>query len=166
MPAGSAVITTASIQAYQPSPILLDYATTKGGIVAYTKALAKQLIERGIRANVVAPRPVWTVLQPSGGQPDGKVKNFGKDTDFGRPGQPVELARVFVLLASSEASFINGEVYALPVAKASLERRSKRKACRLARRLDRWWRQLSSLCPESPSDLQRVRRVRYSGDCS
>jgi len=111
MPVGSAVITTASIQAYQPSPILLDYATTKAGIVAYTKALAKQLIERGIRANVVAPGPVWTVLQPSGGQPDERVKNFGKDSDFGRPGQPVELAPVFVLLASSEASFINGEVY-------------------------------------------------------
>jgi NAD(P)-dependent dehydrogenase (short-subunit alcohol dehydrogenase family) len=111
MPTGSAVITTASIQAYQPSPILLDYATTKAGIVAYTKALAKQLIERGIRANVVAPGPVWTVLQPSGGQPEEKVKNFGKDSDFGRPGQPVELAPVFVLLASPEASFINGEVY-------------------------------------------------------
>ncbi|MCJ8056578.1 SDR family oxidoreductase [Shinella curvata] len=111
MPAGSAVITTASIQAYDPSPILLDYATTKAGIVAYTKALSKQLIERGIRANVVAPGPIWTVLQPSGGQPDEKVKNFGKDSDFGRPGQPVELAPVFVLLASKEASFINGEVY-------------------------------------------------------
>ncbi len=111
MPVGSSVITTASIQAYQPSPILLDYATTKAGIVAYTKALAKQLIERGIRANVVAPGPVWTALQPSGGQPDEKVKNFGKDSDFGRPGQPVELAPVFVLLASQEASFINGEVY-------------------------------------------------------
>lgn len=111
MPAGAAVITTASIQAYQPSPILLDYATTKAGIVAYTKALAKQLIEKGIRVNAVAPGPVWTVLQPSGGQPDEKVKNFGKDSDFGRPGQPAELAPVYVLLASKEASFINGEVY-------------------------------------------------------
>lgn len=111
MPAGSAVITTASIQAYQPSAILLDYATTKAGIVAYTKALAKQLIGKGIRANVVAPGPVWTVLQPSGGQPDEKVETFGQDSDFGRPGQPVELAPVYVLLASSEASFINGEVY-------------------------------------------------------
>lgn len=111
MPAGSAVITTASIQAYQPSPILLDYATTKAGIVAYTEALAKQLIERGIRANVAAPGPVRTVLQPSGGQPDEKVENFGKDSDFVRPGQPVELAPVFVLLASQQASFINGEVY-------------------------------------------------------
>jgi len=111
LPAGGSVITTASIQAYKPSPILLDYATTKAGIVAYTKALAKQLIERGVRANVVAPGPVWTALQPSGGQPDEKVEKFGEDSDFGRPGQPVELAPVFVLLASSEASFINGEVY-------------------------------------------------------
>lgn len=111
LPAGSSVITTASIQAYQPSAILLDYATTKAGIVAYTKALAKQLIERGVRANVVAPGPVWTALQPSGGQPEEKVKNFGKDSDFGRPGQPVELAPLFVLLASTEASFINGEVF-------------------------------------------------------
>lgn len=111
LPPGASVITTASIQAYQPSPILLDYATTKAGIVAYTKALAKQLIEKGVRANVVAPGPFWTVLQPSGGQPDEKVENFGKDSDFGRPGQPVELAPIFVFLASQEASFINGEVY-------------------------------------------------------
>ena len=108
---GAAIITTASIQAYEPSPILLDYATTKAGIVAYTKALAKQVIEKGIRANVVAPGPFWTVLQPSGGQPDEKVEQFGKDSDFGRPGQPVELAPVYVLLASQEASFINGEVF-------------------------------------------------------
>ena len=111
LPPGAAIITTASIQAYEPSPILLDYATTKAGIVAYTKALAKQVIEKGIRANVVAPGPFWTVLQPSGGQPDEKVQQFGKDGDFGRPGQPVELAPVYVLLASQEASFINGEVY-------------------------------------------------------
>lgn len=111
MPAGAAIITTASIQAYEPSPILLDYATTKAGIVAYTKALAKQTIKKGIRANVVAPGPVWTVLQPSGGQPDEKVTKFGEDSDFERPAQPVELAPVYVLLASQEASFINGEVY-------------------------------------------------------
>ena len=111
LPPGAAVITTASIQAYEPSPILLDYATTKAGIVAYTKALAKQLIEKGVRANVVAPGPFWTVLQPSGGQPKDKVKNFGKDSDFGRPGQPVELAPIYVLLASQEASYINGEVF-------------------------------------------------------
>ncbi|MGI2034598.1 SDR family oxidoreductase [Rhizobium panacihumi] len=111
LPPGASVITTASIQAYQPSPILLDYATTKAGIVAYTKALAKQLIEKGVRANVVAPGPFWTVLQPSGGQPDEKVENFGKDSDFGRPGQPVELAPLYVLLASQEGSYLNGEVF-------------------------------------------------------
>ncbi len=111
LPAGAAVITTASIQAYQPSEILLDYATTKAGIVAYTKALAKQFIKKGIRVNAVAPGPVWTVLQPSGGQPDEKVVHFGENSDFGRPGQPVELAPIYVLLASNEASFINGEVY-------------------------------------------------------
>ena len=111
LPAGASVITTASVQAYHPSAILLDYATTKAGIVAYTKALSKQLIEKGIRANVVAPGPFWTVLQPSGGQPDEKVTRFGEESDFGRPGQPVEIAPVYVLLASQEASFINGEVY-------------------------------------------------------
>ncbi|MTH64856.1 SDR family oxidoreductase [Paracoccus shanxieyensis] len=111
MPAGSAIITTASVQAYDPSAILLDYATTKAGIVAYSKALAQQMIERGIRVNVVAPGPVWTVLQPSGGQPTRKVRNFGQNSAFGRPGQPVELAPVYVLLASPEASFITGEVY-------------------------------------------------------
>ncbi len=107
---GASVITTASIQAYEPSAILLDYATTKAGIVAYTKALAKQLIDKGVRANAVAPGPFWTALQPSG-QPTEKVRNFGKDSDFGRPGQPVELAPVYVLLASQDGSFINGEVY-------------------------------------------------------
>lgn len=108
---GAVIITTASVQAYDPSAILLDYATTKAGFVAYTKALAKQLIEKGVRANVVAPGPFWTVLQPSGGQPDEKVRKFGEHSAFGRPGQPVEIAPVYVLLASSEASFITGEVY-------------------------------------------------------
>ena len=111
LPAGAAVITTASIQAYEPSAILLDYATTKAGIVAYTKALSQQLIKQGVRANVVAPGPFWTVLQPSGGQPDEKVKKFGEQTDFGRPGQPVELAPIYVLLASQEGSYLNGEVF-------------------------------------------------------
>ena len=111
LPAGAAVITTASVQAYEPSAILLDYATTKAGIVAYTKALAKQLIKKGIRANVVAPGPFWTALQPSGGQPQEKVRNFGEQSEFGRPGQPVEIAPVYVLLASQEGSYISGEVY-------------------------------------------------------
>ena len=111
LPPGAAVITTASIQAYDPSAILLDYATTKAGIVAYTKALAKQLLEKGIRANVVAPGPFWTPLQSSGGQPPEKVMKFGTESAYGRPGQPVEIAPVYVLLASQEGSFINGEVY-------------------------------------------------------
>jgi NAD(P)-dependent dehydrogenase (short-subunit alcohol dehydrogenase family) len=108
---GASVITTASVQAYDPSAILLDYATTKAGIVAYTKALAKQLIDKGVRANVVAPGPFWTALQSSGGQPQEKVMKFGEQSAFGRPGQPVEIAPVYVLLASQEASFITGEVY-------------------------------------------------------
>ncbi len=111
MKAGAAVITTASIQAYEPSAILLDYATTKAGIVAYTKALAKQLLEKGIRANVVAPGPFWTALQSSGGQPPEKVMKFGSESQYGRPGQPVEIAPVYVLLASQEGSYITGEVY-------------------------------------------------------
>lgn len=111
LPPGASVITTASIQAYDPSAILLDYATTKAGIVAYTKALAKQLLEKGIRANVVAPGPFWTPLQSSGGQPEEKVMKFGTESPFGRPGQPVEIAPVYVLLASQEGSFINGEVF-------------------------------------------------------
>lgn len=111
LPPGAAIITTASIQAYEPSAHLLDYATTKAGIVAYTKALSTQLIEKGIRVNAVAPGPFWTVLQPSGGQFPEKVETFGKDSAFGRPGQPVELAPVYVLLASQEASFITGEVF-------------------------------------------------------
>ena len=108
---GAAVINTASIQAYDPSAHLLDYAVTKAGIVAFSKALAKQLIEKGVRVNAVAPGPFWTVLQPSGGQTQEKVQHFGEHSAFGRPGQPVEIAPVYVLLASQEASFITGEVY-------------------------------------------------------
>lgn len=108
---GAAIITTSSVQAYDPSDILLDYATTKAGIVAYTKALSKLMIEKGVRVNSVAPGPFWTVLQPSGGQPQDKVEQFGAKSGFGRPGQPVEIAPVYVLLASQEASYITGEVW-------------------------------------------------------
>ncbi len=108
---GAAIITTSSVQAYHPSPDLLDYAMTKAAIVNYTKGLAKQLIEKGIRANVVAPGPFWTPLQPSSGYPPEKIANMGKDTGYGRTGQPVELSAVYVLLASQAASFITGEVY-------------------------------------------------------
>jgi len=111
MPAGATIINTASIQSYQPSATLLDYATTKAAIVAFTKALAKQVIERGIRVNAVAPGPVWTVLQPSGGQPQEKIPEFGSQTPMKRPGQPAECAPLYVLLASQESSYITGEVF-------------------------------------------------------
>jgi NAD(P)-dependent dehydrogenase (short-subunit alcohol dehydrogenase family) len=108
---GASVINTASIQGFEPSESLLDYATTKAAIVNFTKAYAKQSMENGVRANVVAPGPFWTALQPSGGQTQEKVKTFGADTPFKRPGQPVELAPVYVFLASQEASYVSGEVY-------------------------------------------------------
>ena len=108
---GAAIINTASIQAYDPSESLVDYATTKAGIVAFSKALSKQMIEKGVRVNVVAPGPFWTPLQPSGGQTQEKVENFGSEVPLGRPGQPVEIAPIYVLLASQEASYITGEVY-------------------------------------------------------
>ena len=111
LPAGAAIITTASVQGYDPSEDLLDYATTKAGIIAYTKGLAKQMIEKGIRVNAVAPGPFWTVFQPSGGQTQDKVATFGSKSQFGRPGQPVEIAPVYVLLASQEGSYITGEVF-------------------------------------------------------
>ena len=111
MPAGASVITTASVQAYDPSTTIMHYATTKAGIVAFTKALAKELIEKGIRANAVAPGPFWTPLNPSGGSSPEKVEKFGQGSAFGRPGQPVEIAPVYVLLASQEGSYITGEVY-------------------------------------------------------
>ncbi len=108
---GSAIINTASRQAYKPSLGLVDYAVTKAGIVDFTKSISKQMIKKGVRVNAVAPGPFWTPLQPSGGQTDDKLKDFGKDVPMGRPGQPVELAAVYVLLASQEASYITGEIY-------------------------------------------------------
>lgn len=111
MPAGATIINTASIQSYQPSATLLDYATTKAAIVAFTKALAKQVVERGIRVNAVAPGPIWTVLQPSGGQPAEKIPHFGEQVPMKRPGQPAECAPLYVLLASQESSYITGEVF-------------------------------------------------------
>jgi NAD(P)-dependent dehydrogenase (short-subunit alcohol dehydrogenase family) len=111
LPPGATIINTSSIQAYQPSPSLLDYAPTKAAIVAFTKALAKQVAARGIRVNAVAPGPIWTPLQSSGGQPAEKIPTFGSQTPIGRPGQPAELAGVYVLLASEESSYITGEIY-------------------------------------------------------
>jgi hypothetical protein len=107
---GSSIICTTSINAYDPSPGILDYAMTKGAIAIFIKGLAKQLTPKGIRVNGVAPGPFWTPLQPSGGQsPDNLVK-FGADVPMGRPGQPAELAATYVLLASGEASFMSGEI--------------------------------------------------------
>lgn len=110
MPAGGCIINTASIQALDPSPQLLAYAPSKAAIVNFTKALSKMVVPRGIRVNAVAPGPVWTPLIPST-MPKEKVKNFGKDSAFGRPAQPVEIAPLFVFLASNEARFVSGEVY-------------------------------------------------------
>lgn len=110
MPAGASIINTTSIQSYQPSPGLLDYASTKGAITSFTKSLAKMLVEKGIRVNAVAPGPIWTPLQPSHGQPPEKLKEFGQQVPLGRPGQPAELAPSYVFLASQESSYITAEV--------------------------------------------------------
>jgi len=111
MPPGGSIITTASIQATHPSPSLLDYAPTKAAILAFTRALARQVAEDGIRVNCVAPGPVWTPLQTSGGQPYKKIPAFGSETPMKRPGQPVEMSPLYVLLASQESSYVTGEVY-------------------------------------------------------
>jgi NAD(P)-dependent dehydrogenase (short-subunit alcohol dehydrogenase family) len=110
MPEGASIINTASIQAFDPSPNLLAYASTKAAIVNFTKGLAKTAMKRGVRVNAVAPGPVWTPLIPST-MPEEKVKTFGKNTVFERAAQPVELAPLFVFLASNEARFVTGEVY-------------------------------------------------------
>jgi NAD(P)-dependent dehydrogenase (short-subunit alcohol dehydrogenase family) len=108
---GSAIIGTASEQAYDPSPDLYDYAQTKAAIVNYTKSLAKQLGPKGIRVNAVAPGPIWTALQVSGGATQEKLQHFGQQTPLGRPGQPSELGSIYVQLAMDEASFATGQVY-------------------------------------------------------
>ena len=111
MPPGATIINTASIQSYDPSATLLDYASTKAAIVAFTKALSSQVIKQGIRVNAVAPGPIWTVLQPTDGQPAEKIPSFGSQVPMKRPGQPAECAPLYVLLASQESSFITGEVF-------------------------------------------------------
>jgi NAD(P)-dependent dehydrogenase (short-subunit alcohol dehydrogenase family) len=108
---GASIINTSSVQAYQPSAILLDYAQTKACLAVFTKALAKQLGPKNIRVNAVAPGPYWTVLQPSGGQPQEKVREFGKNAPLGRPGQPVEIAPLYVTLASDACSYASGQVW-------------------------------------------------------
>ena len=109
LPRGGTIINVASIQAYEPSPTLLAYASTKGAIVTFSKALSKQAIERGVRVNVVAPGPVWTPLIPST-MPDESLEAVGQDTPIGRAAQPAELAPAFVFLASDDSRYITGEV--------------------------------------------------------
>jgi NAD(P)-dependent dehydrogenase (short-subunit alcohol dehydrogenase family) len=112
MKPGSTIINTASINSYEPSEDLIDYAATKGAIMIWTKGLAKQLVKQGIRVNAVAPGPFWTALQVTGGQPPDDLPTFGQHTPMGRPGQPAELAAIYVLLASPESSYSTGQVFA------------------------------------------------------
>ncbi len=112
MQPGSAIINTASIQAFDPSPNLLPYAATKAAIANFTKGLSQLAMKQGVRVNAVAPGPVWTPLIPAT-MPEEKVKKFGQDTSFERAAQPVEIAPLYVFLASNEARFVTGEVYGI-----------------------------------------------------
>ena len=109
LPAGGSIINTSSVEAYQPQPSLLAYASTKGAIVTFSKALAQEAIQQGVRVNVVAPGPVWTPFIPASTPPD-QTAQFGKSVPLQRPAQPAELAPVYVFLASAESSYITGEV--------------------------------------------------------
>ena len=111
--AGASIIFTSSIQAYEPSETLLDYALTKAAQNNFSKGLAQALTPRGIRVNAVAPGPFWTPLQPSHGQPQEKLTQLGQDTPLGRAGQPAEIAGAYVFLASDEASYVSGETLGL-----------------------------------------------------
>jgi NAD(P)-dependent dehydrogenase (short-subunit alcohol dehydrogenase family) len=108
---GSAIIATTSEQAYDPSPELYDYAQTKAATMNFVKSLAKQLGPKGIRVNGVAPGPIWTPLQISGGASEGKIVTFGGTSPLGRPGQPAELAGIFVRLAEDDGSYTTGNIY-------------------------------------------------------
>ncbi|MDQ3477595.1 MAG: SDR family oxidoreductase [Pseudomonadota bacterium] len=107
---GSSIINCTSVTMYKGAAILLDYSSTKGAITAFTRSLAKNLAEDGIRVNAVAPGPIWTPLNPFGGQPKEKIPEFGKDTPMGRPGQPNEVAPSFLFLACEDASYMTGQV--------------------------------------------------------
>lgn len=114
--AGASIITTTSVEAFNPSPMLLDYAATKGTIMNFTKAFAKQAAAKGIRVNSVAPGPIWTPLQISGGQPTENIPEFGQGTPptpLQRAGQPVELSDVYVFLASDSSSYVTGQIYSI-----------------------------------------------------
>jgi NAD(P)-dependent dehydrogenase (short-subunit alcohol dehydrogenase family) len=107
---GSAIINCTSVTTYKGAAILLDYASTKGAIVAFTRSLSENLIDKGIRVNAVAPGPIWTPLNPFGGQPPEKIPDFGKDVPMGRPGQPNEVAPSFLFLACEDSSYMSGQV--------------------------------------------------------
>ncbi|WP_294391550.1 SDR family oxidoreductase [uncultured Sphingomonas sp.] len=111
MKAGAAIINTVSVNSYDPGEEILDYASTKGALMIFTKGLAKQLAKKGIRVNGVAPGPVWTPLQVAGGQLPGKLGEFGANTPLGRFGEPAELAALYVVLASHEAGFSTGQIF-------------------------------------------------------
>ena len=108
---GSAIINCTSVTMYKGSPQLLDYSATKGAITAFTRSLAKNLVKKGIRVNAVAPGPIWTPLNPFGGQKPEKIPEFGKDTPMGRPGQPNEVAPSFLFLACEDSSYMIGQVF-------------------------------------------------------
>ncbi|HEX8124192.1 MAG TPA: SDR family oxidoreductase [Allosphingosinicella sp.] len=107
---GAAIINTTSVTMYQGSESLLDYSATKGAITAFTRSLSQNLIEEGIRVNAVAPGPIWTPLNPFGGQPPEEIPDFGKDVPMGRPGQPNEVAPSFLFLACEDSSYMAGQV--------------------------------------------------------
>jgi len=107
---GAAIVNTTSETTYEGSKLLLDYSSTKGAIVGFTRSLAKNLVKEGIRVNGVAPGPIWTPLNPSGGQPKEKIPDFGKDSPMGRPGQPNEVAPSFLFLACEDSSYMTGQV--------------------------------------------------------
>lgn len=113
MKSGSTIINTASVVAFDPSPDLKDYAMTKAALLNFTKSLAKEVIDQGIRVNAVAPGPVWTPLQISGGQTKADYQQFGASSLFKRPGQPAELAHIYVYLASNDSSFVTAETYGI-----------------------------------------------------
>lgn len=107
---GAAIVNCTSVTTYQGSAELLDYSATKGAIVAFTRSLSEQLVSKGIRVNAVAPGPIWTPLNPSGGASPDKLKSFGKNTPMGRPGQPWEVAPAFLFLACDDSSYMSGQV--------------------------------------------------------
>lgn len=107
---GAAIVNCTSVTMYKGAPILLDYSATKGAITAFTRSLSENLVADGIRVNAVAPGPIWTPLNPCGGQPPENMDDFGEDTPMGRPGEPNEVAPAFLFLACDDSSYMSGQV--------------------------------------------------------